>query len=111
MMYRSDLESVDRGIDRLHCPRVPADVVIETIQVSKERVREDVFLRTTAKQKRFDFGSPLRSCHTQRRYEDEGLDGRRFVHIDPRVEKELDDRFASAQHGELQETRGGGYGP
>ena len=50
--------------------------------------------------------APLRSCRTKRGYEDERLDRRRFVHIDSRIQQELDEGFASAEHGELQETRG-----
>src|SRR6266851_955041 len=106
MMQRRDLESIDGGINGLHRPWVAADVLVETIEVSEERVREDILLRTAAKQERFDFGAPLRSCRTERRYEDERLDRRRLVHIDPRVQKQLDDRLASAEHGELQETCG-----
>jgi hypothetical protein len=101
MMHRRDLESIDCGINCLHGPWVATDVFVEKVQGSEERVREDILHRTAANQERFDFGAPLRSCRTKRRYEDERLDGRRLVHIDPRVEKELDDRFASAEQGEL----------
>src|SRR5713101_9966528 len=106
MMHGRDLESIDCGINGLHCRRVVADVLVETIEVSEERVREDVLLRTTVKQERFDFGAPPSSRRTKRRYEDERLDRRRPVHIDPGVSKELDDSFACAEDGELHETGG-----
>ena len=48
-------------------------------------------------------------CGAKRRYEDEPFhrpDRRWLVHIDPRVEKELDDGRMAAEHGKLQESRG-----
>ncbi len=106
MMHRRDLEGIRSGIDGLRHPWIAADDLAEAIQLSKERVREDVFLRAAAKQQRFDFGASLRSRCAERRCEDERRDWRRLVHIDPGVEKELDNGLAAAEYGELQETRG-----
>ena len=76
MMHGRDLERIYGGINRLRFLWVAADIVAKTIQISYERVREDVLLCPATKQECFDFGAPLRSRRTKRRYEDERFDRR-----------------------------------
>src|SRR5712691_3243202 len=106
MMHRRDLERIDSGVDGLHDARISTDVRVEMIQVTEERVREDVFLCAAAKQKRFDCAAALHACGTKRRHEDEGPDRRWLVHVDTRVQQKLDDGLTSAEHGELQKMGG-----
>ena len=82
------------------------NVLLQTIEVCEERVGEYVLLRTAAKQERCDFGAPPQTCRTKRRHGYERRDRRGLVHIDPRVEEQLDDRLVSAEHGKMEEMRG-----
>src|SRR2546430_2459387 len=106
MMHRRDLKRIDSRVDGLHDAWIGADVLVEMIQVTEERVREDVFLCAAAKQKRFDRAAALHACGTNRCHEDQRLDRRWLVHVDACVQKKLDGGLASAEHGELQKMGG-----
>src|SRR5215471_10654616 len=108
MMHRRDLKGVNSGIIGLRLPWVVVDDLAETIELPEECVREDVFPRAAAEQKRFNPGAPLRSRRAEWRNENEPLhrpDRRWLIHIDPAVEKELDHGLAATEYGEMQKAR------